>query len=880
MAGWLFTIAGLGYSPCTPGVTSATSAEADWPTAAVLMPGVLVPPDATIRTTLRPLEGDVDVSSCRFLLHDPPHDFGDDGGVQSFFSWLTRDEDQITSTILGASMGATALTFDVAAGTGASLGSFPRVLWVDAEAILCDSISTDTVTVNAAGRGYYGSRAVAHSLDAEANVFPTVWTACPWVVSRKAILWYVDEGTAYPVWRGNATRPRLEREGAKYEVQCEHLWTSYKRLRAGVTTASCTLRGYDRRYVRPTIFWTPFGTTTIGASTDFAQTTETPYVNNTVTDLARMLEADLRALAYDDADLRVTLSGEGQTLVLQVDGDGGQVGAKIAFVDLHARPQSEIQSHDGAVFSIQTSDPRSVIVRTACPAAWIVVPLGGASIPIDRTERLPTDWTPASVVRTPYLATIQYALRGALNDDTWFILTPSSNAPVTDDNPDVGGPSIDGVVTLAPRKEGGTPLVFDRAHGVTVDKPLPLYLVARLVAGHWALGIRALIEDEAISANGADAQDWNFDVMDRVVNLTATRFSARDWTLDGSEGLQDWLKRETLANGAGVRVLNSKLALVAYSALVANATPDTTVTAADYVDKPSSYTFEDGFVNSAQVKTQQFDLRVNDQTSINRYGPGRTVEVDYTAVPEAYGISPVLLAATLLSRLLGTFNRPLRVVRLPLRWSLTTVRGAEPGTLIRFSDWLAPNGTGSRGYSARLGIVLAKELPTKTGVGAATIWVDVLVVPTGVGYSPCCRVADISGSVVTVATAYLAQSASDYAGSNLPDYDGTPNDGGVSRFAVGDRVQLVFRGSTILTTESLVVQSVDAVAKTITMTGSVPTSPTDWAALVAGGATVDLRYDVYTTSGLQAAQKLYAWVGSDSTGTIGGTSDRAQEWRP
>ena len=78
-----------------------------------------------------------------------------------------------------------------------------------------------------------------------------------------------------------------------------------------------------------------------------------------------------------------------------------------------------------------------------------------------------------------------------------------------------------------------------------------------------------------------------------------------------------------------------------------------------------------------------------------------------------------------------------------------------------------------------------------------------------------------------------------------------------------------------------VVASVDAGAGTITLTASVPTSPTDWPALAVSGWVV-LMYDGYEVSGVQATQKRYAVCGGGNTafGQIGTTGESSRRWAP
>jgi hypothetical protein len=116
----------------------------------------------------------------------------------------------------------------------------------------------------------------------------------------------------------------------------------------------------------------------------------------------------------------------------------------------------------------------------------------------------------------------------------------------------------------------------------------------------------------------------------------------------------------------------------------------------------------------------------------------------------------------------------------------------------------------------------------------------------------------------------------DYAGGT--DGLGGTGTGVQTLFAAGDRVELLTRDATTLTSE-------DRIISTITWTGTewriaftVALSAGMQAAIAAGP--VDIRGSAYATSGLTSAQKDYMHIADDATLVIDGTADRARVIAP
>lgn len=890
MNGWILAIDGSPIQPATAGIASvAPGAHVDWVDDWTVLAGKLEPPDSTIKTTLHPLEGKCEVNSQRFIVHDAPYDFGGSVGVRSLFTWLaTRDDDALQYTTLAQDFEAGDATFTVASGTGALFDGVD-VVWIDGEAVAISGRTGDLINVAGSGRGYFGTQEETHVVDPETSDYPEVFVEFPWISHRRVVLYYVSRvvnGVAmelHPFWRGHATRPRGSNGGAEYEIHCEHLLKRYEHLRMGAADAVCRLRGYSRRLVMLNVV---HGQGDSGHTNSDFMYPDGLLVMNSLDDLGGALARNINARLLSDLGsppgappeyAKVTCSTSGSQLGAHLElndlGEGGSIEIRVA-----PRTGDWLEFNEPTIMATatasQAADPRSAGCAATLPPVLVESHPGGSDIPINRTDRLPTNWAATTAQAGPFHAEVRPILRGVYSEDEWLEIVATSDAPITANNFTIGGPTITGVFRLVPRKPG-VPSRDLTTRGAAIDLAVSFVTALHVRTDHWALGIKTLITDTTFARSGIDSRDWDLNSFDAVIAATPPDYAARDWVFDGSEGVLDFIVRQCLANGCGIAVRGSKLALVAYGSAPSNVALDATITEDDLVDKPHPYRFEDGIANVANAATKAYDLRVRNKRSVRRYGEGKTIEIDLTDVDAAeVTASPTLLAATVLARVLGNFDRPLHMTRLPLNWSFHS--SAECGDFVSISEWLCPDGAGDRGLSARVGQVLGHERVLRSGV----VWIDALLMPGGVGYSPCVRVASISGAVLTIATDYIGADG-DYSGSTRPGYEGLEGDGGVSFFTAGDRIQLVLRNDTSTVTLSAVVLSVNPGALTITLTAAPGTTWEDYAVDAGGvGHYVDARFNSYGTSGLQDAQKAYAWVGNATTGNIGASSDAAQQWRP
>jgi hypothetical protein len=274
---------------------------------------------------------------------------------------------------------------------------------------------------------------------------------------------------------------------------------------------------------------------------------------------------------------------------------------------------------------------------------------------------------------------------------------------------------------------------------------------------------------------------------------------------------------------------------------------------------------------------------VRDQTSASKYGDGAEISVDVRGIefPDEVRANGSEALRRHISTRMALWSNPWEQITIAV--PLTYIDTIYCLDRIKLAPYVSPDGTGYRSGvtgATRTGIVIGREIKKN--------WIVLRVVcPSSTrvsGFAPCIRVDSITTATIVAKVGYITNATggmSDYAGSNLASYadeNGTvgtgcvANDGGVGFFVAGDRCELILRDNTVATTESVIVQSVNPATKEIVLTGA-PVGA--WSP---GSTTVDLKYDDYTTSGIQAGQKLYVYVGARTSGLIAATTDRNYEW--
>lgn len=851
ITGFVLTIAGVPYVLGTDGVgTMPTSTSPLWwgaESGVVLAQGALAAEGLRWSERAKPLAGELEVDSMTFTLRDQVAASGIAAG-EHLLTWLaTRNSVNITSTPLASTITSTATSVTV--GNGGSLTASTWA-WLNREAVYVSAIVGNVLTVT---RRRLGTQGVAHVVDS--TLQPEVFASVPWIQRRKVVLWVVDDGVATPQWMGFCVRaPRLTEGGATFALACDpYLQTisggpigggdtitlvGYGEGSRSAPDASSTILTVGVQYDGQLPTWgaawntaRSFEEMAVGVtsrlSTASAQraTRTVPFIQR----IAGQIRIDIDAAAAFTAHVR-WLAGETTTYPAQIRGTGRSVS-----VDLAPAPQ--------VAYCIPESAPARLAVRSlaAAPSSW-----GSTSYDTG----------------TDHATTVQRGLRGEQDRDWWVDFRFVSVGAASELSPWLQVLEC----TSTPRKWGLAPR--DGMHVIKLLDPPPLTVTYSVATGHWAYGLRRgalpLVDDCAAEI------DWDWSTLDDVLQATIGTPVSRTWAFDGRRTAGDLLRECCLLSGVTPVIVDGRPSLHAWGWPRAGQTAAATLTAADIIGTPVWSTWDDGLANRLTLKGDGIEIPATDRGSIARYGPGHEIAVTLGGVDQQAPITddPYTLARLVLGRL-SLWADPLPSVRVVVSLAHRSVR---LGSLVRLTDWITPDGAGDRGLSSARGIVYGRAVD----YDAATITLDILLFPrVSYGYAPCARVLSVVSSTVVDIDATPIGSV-DYAGGT--DGLGGTGTGSQSLFAAGDRVQLLTRDSTTLTSE-------DRIIDTVTWTG------TEWriaftVALSAGMQTaigagpVDIRGSSYATAGLTAAQGLYMHVADETTLVIDGTSEPARRIAP
>lgn len=976
-ASYVLTIDGLPYYAATaqcPVITSWGSTD-DQPRGAAILRGALGSTQFAWDERVDASMGGLEVGGLTFALHDVQPTSGIASG-RRWLTWLaTREPGAVTSAIVAASFTAAATTFDLTSSSvGAVSASIPGVLWVDGEAILCASLSTNTVTVDTNGRGYYGSRARPHTVDEQLGIYPEAWVAPPWSVYRRVVLWRVSSaGVATAIWRGYSNRaPRLAKDGASYEFQCESAWTVERQRALGDVTAGTRVRGYNAAGVQLSVVDNSGGWVGAGNMSSWLPRYGYGLVEDGIDPLLTQIRTQLRAniLSYSAGTFRptnavVNLSRVGNSATAKVlieSNDANRpllLNALVMGESFESAPATQavidlgvVRTPTGQRFELTFTLPEIACV-IASPAYG-----RGQRVPITTIEGLPTSAASAEVTSVgAHRTSVQQALVADYDDDLRFVvlqpyvaaddaagsygtatggtsttLVDSGQSWDTDEwaglevrftaGTGAGGSSIitsNTATTLTLETSGtapdtttryailgpirgpaarGTCLFLSKTTGrarppvtgvrgltgtagspyganvTLIDRPLDLLLSHVVRTTHWAYGAQALVESSLVNS-GVDPRNFDWASLDDLVTSTEGETTDRVWVVDGTTTLGKLLTPTLTAEGCVPTVREQ--ARISLNA-VRWPSPTQTVAATfgansfaagsrcDWTALPESV------VNVVKLETETFELTVRDTRSIGRYGAAgeREVKLEGLRPGSAAATDPRLTASRLLSRLIQTWGDPVARVR----WTVPLTLGESVycGDVVSLTAPTVPDGEGGHGLTSARVFIVARSIDT----GAHTIAFDGLAFPLAYAYAPAVRVASISADTLTAASDYVLSGSldsTDYAGAGGTDL-------GVSKFSAGDKVKLILRDVTSVGEYAATVLGVDDAMGTIQLTASVPTSPTDWPLLATTGW-LDLVFDGYTTSGIQAAQKDYAVVGGGSAdyGLIDST-DPTRRWAP
>lgn len=845
--------------------------------------------------TIIPFEGDVEVDGLSFYLHDVL--YNDERLITKL---ATREPVDMTQCLLSATIDDTDTSFTV--DNGSAFPSGDQVVYIEREAIRCSGRSGNTFTVAASGRGYYGSRAVSHIADSGNIYYPKVFADFPSFSHRRVVLWCIDhtgDGLARPLWRGYISRsPRLAEKGTMYELQCEHFWTREKNENFGQTPGLAQLRGFNAYGVGVTIYLD----TNSPLKSSPPAGVEYPVYGDYSTCLNDGVQAPLMESIRAGtlaASLRVALSSldGGTKLVVRSEVDPGGcllgVGSRSAYSPSFPYPLS-------------TNYYMSVTVP-GTPQCLVVLRMGRDDelLPLTTTRGFTATLGETSYVDSTFTTATQRTLIWDVGDDTQAVFYASSLAENSTDCPS-GGPAAIGRAEFVSRQTGRTTfqesgfagssaaytgigssiggggdniLLFTQTltvrEGVSIRSEHVIYAFKRGFFN--AFSFVPLIDTRN--------WDWTHRNVDYCAHVSAGPGLGRSWLLDGSQRTGELLCDNLKIHGLALTVRDSRILPVAMVVPNESTTTVATLTTADYVGKPEYTELADHLVNTVSIETAGGKILVRDQESIALYGQTRTVTANVAGIDDAAlsTATPLEVGLSALGRLTGLWRHPPKqvTVTVSLQRFYATIYA---GDFVKVSDWLAPSGTGTRGLSEALGQVKSRSID----LGEGTLKLEVILYRAKrvVGYAPAARVASRSGATLTIATSYLGSvstaggaseytTATDYAGSNLSWYQGTANDGGTGWFAAGDKVRLITRGSTTLTTEGgLEVQSVNAATKQVVLTTTPSTT------ISSANDLIDLVYDDYSTSSPTAGQKVFGWIADGTPPVIDGTADKAKVWAP
>lgn len=893
-------------------------------------PGRLAWPTGSIDEQIEPVTGALRAGSMTFTLVDDPAD-------PVLDQYLSLDPRRITTATVASSITSTSTSITLNATVPSSITglSYPAVVWIDEEAILCSGYAANVLTVTT--RGYYGTRASAHRVDTELGQYPEVWGTFPFGVGRRVVLYAVDDSdlaSATAVWRGYLRAPRLAREGAAYELPCEHLSTWEMQRPAGGLTYTTRLRGFNTRACHfrfhiPESYGGQDGEGFVSswhvwASGGF----DGPY-GSTWAHLDDFLQWSRDTLATRLAGTQINGAGPSKGAQGAVSVRIDRVGNTVTFecgsnatgaTILTWQPSVSIrmfgQVTEAAAPSRTSNIHRGSIVMQFPQVALRTTTISPRALPVERLDGLPTTFDGATTYGDGIFATrIRPVLSAPYDDSTRLLLLPESSS--TNDATVGGGPAITCTGRYISSRGGGAvasglqrKLLVDAGYSEAgyairrdignteswIDKPLKLAYTQWVTTDHWIYGIKRALQDANVST-GSDSRNWDWAEASAVAELTAGDLSSREWFLDGTRTIKDLLGDTLTLDGCALSTgPYGRLKIVPVQpsrqhwgttdfAQEIDCVPSSTRTNIVNGCKPGWSTLADALTNVVTLATDTVEgVTVQDVRSFQRYGQRSKLELKVDGVPldRRSGEDPRAIAQRLLQRITGIWSEPVFQVTLTIPavdksgnalWYGDTTRALYPGRFVVLRNaFNVPDGTGSRSLDLRGVFVAGRRVNLSNNTIDLTLW----LLRECYAYTPAVKAYSVVAltGVVTAATGYVRKDhmdATDYAGGEL-------GVGGVAGFEAGDKVRLITRDSTSPVQETYTVGSVDSVAGTITMTTAIATAPYNWPTLASGGW-VDVIPATFTTT---PNQTYHAWVGDGTAaeGVIGASSTQSREFAP
>jgi hypothetical protein len=894
---YALTIDGCPYAAASPACSTSITSGGEWPSGVTVVPGSLSRDTRMAWSeSIKPITGETSVSGLSFLLDDVIATSGDASG-ERLWTWLfSRRPRYIDSAALSASITDASTSIVVTRDPG--FGSGAQVIWIDREAILCSGFNAGTLTFTASTRGYLGTRAAAHAIDT-ANAFtPVVWGDWPGPVRRRVILWKIEGTTATPIWRGYCGRaPRLADNGAQWELQADHAITAQLARSLGPAEQSTRLVGFDPNAFALTIMQVGFAGSTVRHFNVFREpyTGQTPLVlEDALSIVHAAMQAQLTALGSGfNAFVTLSVAGDSQPRAdsranrrhqLMFNNRGLRAySARPANTDIDPSETFDCEEVASNVFTHRRTFGYPV-------RALLALENGVAkTYPVDNISGIPTSALSASYVDGSVSTRVQWAVQGIDSSDLPFHIPLESV--------DTSNKTITGRMRRSTANARAV-MGVEAQGDVLVAKPTPIQLITVVESGHWLRAIqRGVLATEYGVTDQADPRDWSFGNAASVIASTGGDVTtSRVWVFDGSQTVGDFLRDTCRLDGCAIGLYGSQLRIVALDAVLPTETPalaiDLTAGQGLHRKPPSFSTLPDGIVNVVKITPAEEtrpSITVNNQSSIAMWGQAPAVEIEAKGAIATMLVdkTPFELARGPLIRILGLWGLPSEVITVEVPHAYLT--SVELGDVVSVTSKIVPDGAGHRGIATtRYGRVYSREIDLIGGVLKLQILVS--GADQVAGYAPAIRVQTISGAgnkQVDATLTYLLEVplvvgdefASDYAGSNLSGYSGTANDGGVSRFAVGDVVRFVRRDTTTDETEGgFVIDSVSSGSSPpfVTITPDPALGAYDWPSKVAAGEMIDLTADHYTS--VVATQQRYAYIGDATTEELG--SDPLKEWAP
>lgn len=766
----------------------------------------------------------------------------------------------------------------------------PYPVWIGDECILCEATaSPDTLTV--VKRGYYGTLDERHYYDPINEKALEVYVDYPGAQRKKVLLWKVDGDSWSVIWRGITGRsPRFSQSSpAIYELQCDHIYGVYASRKINQISAATKIIGHNKNYFSTYMAYWGHDNVQYCRAGDGSDETDT--TSNHVILPPRGLSVAMSKSIQKLTELGMPDTTDGYptlTIDSAVNADTVMMRANLYSQEL-LNPNNWTlginlgHRSSGKVISNEKVTPTQYVKNEVSVDGAASLQLFSPIAPtqylhLERIDFFPPwdtqgGWT--TCVRRDVLMTDA----DDINKNKWVVwFYPSASIPHS------AFPStnkVKGSVSYR-REDASRYLAGEEVPYLFAYDANPVIYARQYNSHNWLKAIRYGI------AEAIDPRDWDWsNQRDLLANSPSlpTVTDNINWIYKAeTEAFYYPEMFQKMTCVAPCLSTDGKIKYVWVHKPLSTTPVVATLGTGDYVLNASpGYTQDntDMLVSSVVWKSDALvggDLTINLNNASSKNG--KSIELDaakLTFDARYLGAGPddiATLARYSNNTIFSTFGVPVEqaTITVPLSfWNTITV-----GSYIRFADNILPDGTGNRAFTGRMAFVKARKLTLRRD---ARIELTLVMFPENAiyrGYSPCARVNGISDTKLEISVSYIDNGdggPTDYAGSNLSDYPGTANDGGLYWFRLYDTVQLIKRNTTSLTTFEAIVWEIDPVAKTITLDN--PPGGT-WEGYIAAGDIVDLRLARSDNPDTQSIS--FAYVGNGTSGYIPGTTTRNQRY--